>query len=215
MIMTSNNILLLGLAIFAASAVPLDGRAVQTIGAISESDANAVYAAALQNERKLDFPAAPEIAIFEETRGPQMEILGDSSIPPEWRSTLTNYTKENARVRRIQAGADLGMRYSIVTWAELRKRMQQAGYLAKSAPITNAPGWRVFSAFPGGRILSFSAVGFNLERTRATLTVQYDCFPSEEPLTESACHSGRQYFMEKKDGRWMLANNVPSKTWIA
>jgi len=92
--------------------------------------------------------------------------------------------------------------------------MHDAGYLKQPMPQTNAPGGSVFSRFPGGRLITLSAVGFNAERTRAMVTVQYDCFPPSERLTESHCSEGTNYFMQKKEGRWTSVN-VAGGHWIA
>jgi hypothetical protein len=176
---------------------------------------NAVYTAILKHLRGHEQRPASELAFSEETRQGDIRDLSDTSIPsgPDWRHVVDDYKKKNAHVSLIRPHFDLGVPYSIVTWAELRKRMQDAGYLDPSEPRSNAPGWKVFSQLPGGRLITLSAVGFNTDRTRAMVTVQYDCFPPSEPLTESMCHEGGIYFMEKKDGKWTVGGG--GRYWIA
>jgi hypothetical protein len=73
----------------------------------------------------------------------------------------------------------------------------------------------VFSRLKGGRLVALSAVGFDATKTRAMVTVQYNCFPSMEPgVNTQLCHQGNQVMLEKQVDRW-----VPSKVgacgWIA
>ena len=112
-------------------------------------------------------------------------------------------------MRIIQGGFNVGVPYSIVTVAQLRKLMRDAGY-SKQSPRSNALGSDVFARFPSGRLVALSAVGFNAERTRAMVAMQYDCFPSWEPGTriDRVCRAGRHIALEKKDGRWNIAHNV-------
>ena len=94
---------------------------------------------------------------------------------------MESYRRENARVRIIRDGFDLGLPYSIITMAQLRQLMRDAGYSKPSG--SNAPGADVFARFPGGRLVAVSAVGFNAQKSRAMVAVQFDCFPSWTPGT--------------------------------
>jgi hypothetical protein len=80
---------------------------------------------------------------------------------------------------------------------------------------SSPPGAEVFSGLKGGRLVALSAVGFDAAKTRAMVTVQYNCFPSMEPgVNNQLCHQGSQVMLEKQAGGW-----VPSKVggcgWIA
>jgi hypothetical protein len=129
---------------------------------------------------------------------------------------VQSYRRENARVRTIREGFDLGVPYSIVTVAQVRKLMADAGY-SKRSPRSNAPGADVFARFPGGRLVALSAVGFNAEKTRAMVAIQADCFPSWTPETEHpTCQEGRHVALEKKDGRWTIVQGVRvGCIWVA
>jgi hypothetical protein len=177
----------------------------QTDEIINDSDAHAVYASVVQMGAGKPLTV---VALLQETRA-GMDCLreeGDKKLQPEWRSVVESFWRENARVRIIREGFDLGVPYSIVTVTQLRKLMRDAGY-SKQSPITNAPGADVFARFPGGRLVALSAVGFNAEKTRAIVAMQFDCFPSWTGKEHAACHEGRHIAVEKKDGRW---NVVPS-----
>jgi len=107
-------------------------------------------------------------------------------------------------VRLIQQGFELGLPYSVVTLAELRTLMQEAGYDLTKFSGQQSPGAEVFARFPGGRLVAFSAVGFNATKSRAMLTVHFDCFPSLQAGAEnSPCHEYSQVMMEKQEGRWV------------
>jgi hypothetical protein len=102
-------------------------------------------------------------------------VPAEEQLRPEWREVAVSYTRENARLRKLRSDADLGVPYWLVSDTDLRSLMRQAGIdlLVLGA---NAPGREVFATFPGGRLIAFSAVGFNQQRTRATVALQFDCF---------------------------------------
>lgn len=148
-----------------------------------------------------------------------MDCVGpekDTKFQPEWRPVVESYRTQNARVRIIRSGFNLGVPYSIVTVAELRKLTRDAGY-SQESPQSNGLGADVFARFPGGRLVALSGVGFNGERTRAMVAMQFDCLPSWEPGTDSApvCHQGRHIALEKKSGRWNIVRNVVGCGWAS
>jgi hypothetical protein len=67
---------------------------------------------------------------------------------------------------------------------------------------TNHPRAEGFAQAPGDELIALSAVGFNAEKTLATLTIQHDCSPSRDPLI--TCHRVHQMLLAKKNGRWEL-----------
>lgn len=73
-----------------------------------------------------DRPLA-NIAILQETALGRLDCPREGSIEPEWLSVVADYKSKNARTRVIREGFDLGIRYSVVPVAELRKLMQDAG----------------------------------------------------------------------------------------
>lgn len=186
----------------------------QASPAIDDPEAYAVYAAELSRTSHIAVgKPLTNIAILQETALGDMDCPREGSIEPEWRSVVADYRTKNARTRIIRQGFDLGIRYSVVPLAELRKLMEEAGYLSPLSPLTNHAGAKVFARFPGGRLYALSAVGFNAEKTRAMVALQIDCFPSREPLT--VCHAGEQRTMVKKDGRWTTTPAGPGCVWIA
>ena len=65
-----------------------------------------------------------------------------------------------------------------------------------------------FAQFPNGKILSLSAVGFNEDKTRALVTVQYDCGVK--------CGGGSHLLREKDARRWVQPKaNAPTCSWIS
>jgi len=127
---------------------------------------------------------------------------------------VESYRKENAYVRGIQPGFDLGVPYSLVTWAQLRALIWKAGYDFAKGTGGHSPGFEVFASFPSGKLLALSAVGFNKEKTLAMVTVQFNCFPSPGPPTvNQQCYEGAQVMMEKENGRWVRAK-VGTCFWV-
>ena len=189
-------------------------RLAQASDVINDADAYAVYAAVVRLRFSSADDALAQIALLQETRAVMM-CPRDETLPPQWHSVVDSYRRENARVRILQPGFDLGLPYSLVPLAALRALMQEAGYDLSKFSGEQSPGAEVFARYPGGRLFALSAVGFNVERTRAMVTFQFNCFPSLEPGTEHApCYQGEQVIMEKQEGRWVRAK-VAACGWIA
>lgn len=182
---------------------------------VEDVEAYAVYRAVLPIKFSSGDKELTHITLLQETRTGSMDCPRDENIQPEWRSVVENYRTVNSRVRRIQAGRDLGVPFTLLTWAELTRMMQDAGYDLSKFSGRQSPGAEVFSRLKGGRLVALSAVGFDATKTRAMVTVQYNCFPSMEPgVNTQLCHQGNQVMLEKQADRW-----VPSKVggcgWIA
>jgi hypothetical protein len=216
--MTCDFAPVLALAAFTMSAMPTLTVRAQTHEVINDSEVYAVYASAVQTKLREGEKPLIALTLLQETRaGADCVTQGnDKKLQPEWRSVVDSYRRENARVQTIRGGFDLGVPYSIITLAQLRKLMRDAGYSERS-PRSNALGADVFARFPGGRLVALSAVGFNAEKTRAMVAVQADCFPSWTPGTEHAvCHEGRHVALEKQDGRWTVVPGVRvGCIWVA
>jgi hypothetical protein len=169
---------------------------------VSDRDTYAIYAVVLPSRRD---PPGATVSLSQETHGgSSCELQGDEphNIPPEWRPALSNYMSANATQRLIAPGRDLGVAYSLVPAAELKKRMEDAGEDLSKWHGDNAPGAKVFARFPGGRLMALSAVGFNADRTRAIVTIQQDCFPLIG-AENSPCQEGRTVLLRKENGRWI------------
>ncbi len=122
---------------------------------------------------------------------------------------MANHKKENAGIRALRPDAELGRPYSLVSIADLRSLMRSAGYDLSKFSGQQSPGGQVFRGFPGGRFIAFSAVGFDEQKTRAMVTVQYDCFPAAENQPPyRVCHEFRQVMLEKHEGKWIAARGL-------
>ena len=93
--------------------------------------------------------------------------------------------------------------------ADLRSLMRTAGYDLSTFSGQQSPGADVFRRFPGGKLIAFSAVGFDEQKIRAVLTVQYDCFPTAENQPPYRyCHEFQQVMLEKHEGKWIAARGL-------
>ncbi len=171
---------------FGFIAVPQPGSTrAQSDDVIADPESYAVFAAALairmaENGRPVD-----RVALLQETRA-VTTCPDEKAVPPEWRSVVANHKTKNARIRTVRPDADLGQPYSLVSMAELRKLMQSVGYDLSKFSGQQSPGAAVFRGLPGGRLIAFSAVGFDEQKTRAMVTVQDALFPdSGESATVS------------------------------
>lgn len=186
----------------------------QSAEVITDPESYAVFAAALvirsENGRPLD-----RVTLLEDTR-PVTTCPDEAAVPAEWRPVVENHRKENTNIRTLRPDADLGRPYSLVSIADLRSLMRRAGYDLSKFSGEQSPGRQVFRSFPGGRLIAFSAVGFDESKTRAMVTVQYDCFPTaENQPPERFCHEFRQVMLEKVDGKWVEARSGVSCAGMA
>lgn len=187
----------------------------QASDVMDDPDAYAVYTAVLEPRFSSDARPRTRIALLNETRA-VTHCPREGTIQPEWQSVVDDYKVQNSRVRILQPGLNLGVPYDLVTVTGLRTLLQEGGYDLANPPPTNGPGARVFARFPGGTLLTVSAVGFNPERTRAMVTLQRNCFPySSITTSHQICNEGSQRRLEKREGRWELARGVAICTWTA
>jgi hypothetical protein len=187
------------LAVFVVTGRPAPGQSASAPSpVITDPEAYAVYAAVLPHSVLQENHPEP-VAIQLETFPGPAGCPSEASITAEWRAAVEDYRKQNAQTKFVRPGFDLGKAYSLIPWAEVRQMLTAEGYLSPAAPRSNAPGWRVFSRFPGGSVIVLSAVGFNSERTRALVSVQRNCILKDGGL---GCESTHTVGLRKKDGRW-------------
>lgn len=137
----------------------------------------------------------------------------EETVEPEWRPLWESYKKENTSVRRLLPNFDLGLPYVLVSLTEVRNLLVQAGNDGK----TIRGGWsEAYTSFPNGKLLALSAVGFDEFKTRAMVTVQYNCGLSRDPRSlEYDCHGGQHIVLLKEGGRWVRPKGkVPGCSWI-
>jgi hypothetical protein len=187
----------------------------QSDDVIADAESYAVFAAALAIGTTDTSRPADRVALLQETRA-VTTCPEEKAVPPEWRRVVANHKKENARIRTLRPNAELGRPYSLVSIADLRSLMRGAGYDLSKFSGQQSPGAQVFRGFPGGRLVAFSAVGFDEQKTRAMVTVQYDCFPTaENQPSYRHCHEYRQLMFEKHEGKWIAAREVGTCAGIA
>lgn len=201
---------------FGFIAVPQPGSTrAQSDDVIADPESYAVFAAALAIGKAENGRPADRVALLQETRA-VTTCPDEKDVPPEWRPVLANHKKENAGIRALRPDADLGRPYSLVSIADLRSLMRKAGYDLSKSSGEMSPGAQVFSGFPGGRLVAFSAVGFDQQKTRAMVTVQYNCFPTAENQPPYRyCHEFRQLMLEKHEGKWVRSRSVVTCFGIA
>lgn len=187
----------------------------QDVDVIEDAEAYAVYKGVLPIKFSSGDRQLTHLTLLQETRAGSIDCPRDENVQPGWRSVVENYRNVNSRVWRIRAGRDLGVPYTLLTWVDLTRMMQNAGYDLSTFSGRQSPGAEVFSRLKGGRLVALSAVGFNDAKTRAMVTVQYNCFPSlEAGVNTQLCHSGNQLMLEKEGDRWLRSKGI-SCGWIA
>lgn len=140
--------------------------AAQDVEVVEDGDAYAVYRAVLPIEASSGDRELPHITLLQDTRAGRMDCPRDESIQAEWRSVVENYRSVNDRVKKIQAGRDLGVPYTLLSWSELTRMMRSAGYDLSKLSGRQSPGAEVFSRLKGGGLVALSAVGFDAAKNR-------------------------------------------------
>lgn len=187
----------------------------QSEDVIADPESYAVFAAALTVGSADSGRPTDRVTLLGETRA-VTTCPDEKTVPIEWRHVVASHRKENARIRTLRSDADLGRPYSLVSMADLRSMMRKAGYDLSKFSGQQSPGTEVFRHFPGGRLVAFSVVGFNEQKTRAMVTVQYDCFPTAENQPPYRhCYEYRQLMLEKREGKWIAAESVETCAGIA
>ena len=197
------------------SPLMMSGRALAQVGAvIDDPEAYAVYAAVVRVGFGPRDKPLTKITLLKETRA-YIPCPLDEAIQPLWRPVVESYQKENDRARVIQPGFDLGVSYAVITSAELRELVPPPGSYLPKFSVSQSSGSQVFAGLPGGRLVVVSAVGFNEEKTRAMVSVRYDCTSPLEPgKSDADCYQGYQLMLEKREGRWVPADGQRQCTWI-
>jgi len=172
----------LWVALLPAPNRPQHGGDLQTT--IVDPEAYRVYRAALGAR-------IVNIAVLDETRSGG---CSPSHAPDEWRAVWRNYDEENRRPRRL-LGTDAGLPLILVTFKEFNAQRPRA--LASANPVRAMAD--VMKRFPAGRLITVSAVGFDVVKTRAALMMGYVCGYD--------CAGGTSVLMVREGGEW-----VPSKS---
>lgn len=168
--------------------------------AIDDPEAYAVYASLLPARFGTDDTDFTRVVLLEETR-PKLSCL-PTNLGPEWNEVVENYKTENARIRKLLPGFDVGLPYSLVAAADVEALAKES--LAVMAAYEKARSSNLFNVripaplrggLPNGKIVSFSAVGFDESRTRALVSARYDCGFN--------CSGGWVVLREKSAGRWV------------
>ena len=165
---------------------------------IDDPEAYAVYAAVVPLTSLLVDKPITSVAILQETV--PGHVQSDGVIAREWGAVDAAYRNNNARTRLILEGFDLGIPYSVVSLPQFRKLTEATNPSPSTG--TNHRRAEASAQVPGDELIALSAVGFNAEKTLATLTIQHDCSPSRDPLI--TCRRVHQMLLAKKDGRWEL-----------
>jgi hypothetical protein len=129
----------------------------QEVEVVEHVETHAVYRAVLPIKFSSGDKELTHITLPQETRAGSIDCQRNENIQPEWRSVVENYRTVNARVRRIQAGRELGVPHTLLTWEALTRMMRDAGYDLSKFSGRQSPGAEKFSRLQGGRLVALSA----------------------------------------------------------
>jgi hypothetical protein len=177
------------LAVFVAffavlPSVGQDGPQVPHAKPYVDPDAYAIYAVLLTAHMENFFVIESEMQYLPSVK--ESGIKGGPEFTKVWGAVLADYVDKFHQKWTLTHDLPLDVPYELVTKAEI-------GTLFKS---TVTSGWQNFTGrYPGARgYYSFSAVGFNEEKTHAIVQMNNLC--------GSLCGYGSPHFLEKVDGKW-------------
>jgi hypothetical protein len=169
---------------------------------VDEPEAYSIYASVLPIKFGTGDTDLSRIALLGETR--RKLACSEETIQPEWRSVWEDYKKANSRVRALlPRSLTLAVPYQLIPLATVKSLLAKSGFDGK----TQRGGWsQAYTTFPNGKLLALSAVGFNDAKTRAVVTVQYNCGMSFDVRSfDYDCHGGLHLALVKQDERWIRA----------
>jgi hypothetical protein len=156
---------------------------------VDDPEAYAVYASLLPTEWSVRVARAKRLVFQQETGTNWTCMSSGKPLETDWKAVVDSLRAENASVRQLRGGFQLGMPYVVVPAAEIK---------ASFLDVPNDPmfGWTGFyKRYPdsGGFIVA-SAVSFDSEKKRAMVYLAHSC--------GSRCGGGTHHLLEKVDGVW-------------
>jgi hypothetical protein len=194
--MRARTAFLVCLLILASVVVHPQSRPADVIG---EQEAYDIYAMLLAKLDPVTTAHAKTIIIQAESATSRECMPKGKPLEEDWRSVVDDFTRQNSRVVKLSRRfPSMPVLYRLVKQSEIQRALRRPGY------------WRTFYAkFPdSGGYHAVSAVGFNEQKTRAMVYVEYLC--------DVLCGSGAYRFLEKHDGQWTEVRlNVNNCVWVS
>src|SRR5215813_7637139 len=149
----------------------------------TDDDAYQVYAALLRSQKQSFFVIDSQLRGWPDTKAKDLGIKGDRRFRQVWAAVMDDYANQNRKDRILVRHIPIDTTYELLAGSKILK------------PETGNPGWEGFyERYPAGGFYSFSAVGFNQQRTRAIVWMYYAC--------GELCGTGTYHFLEKSGGIW-------------
>lgn len=110
-----------------------------------------------------------------------------TAVGAEWREASDSYLAANRSVYKIASGQNIGAPYLVISQQRLDEFFGGRDL---------AGSWsRFFDAYPSRTLVTFSAVGFSADATRAVVQVGMAC--------GSLCGVWRDFYFERRLGSWV------------
>jgi len=147
-------------------------------------EAYEVYSAILPSEWPVRVQHARSLIIQTETQSYQMCLQPEKEWQEKIGPAISDFVKLNAKPLLLQRRIDSDTPYELMAAADLRSKMQTAGWEGFYQLYPNSGGW-----------IELSAVGFNTDKTVAVVYMGHHC--------GGLCGGGGFHVLEKKDGKWV------------
>lgn len=112
-----------------------------------------------------------------------------SEVGAQWREASDNYLAANRSVHKIASGQNLGAPYLVIS------EQRYSEFFGGQDLVSS---WLRFAeSYPSRTLVTFSAVGFNSDATRAVVQVGVGC--------GSLCGMWRDFYLERSLGSWVVS----------
>jgi hypothetical protein len=172
---------------------------------VDDPDAYAAYASLLPTEWTVRYAHAKTLLFQQETETNWNCMPAGKPLETEWKPVVDSFRTENAGVRRLLGGFQLGVSYVVLPAAEIKASFE----LVTGDPLFGWTGFQQRYPDSGGSIMVVSAVGFDPEKRRAMVYMAHSC--------GSLCGGGTHHLLEKVDGAWRAAKlaGVTNCAWTS
>jgi len=161
----------------------------------ADKDAYLIYAILLENTKSSSFVIQSETMSWSGATPENIGIKGDRGFRKVWGIALRDFARQYREPMLLTRDIPVAVPYALVSQQNIVAIFNSEG------------GWNTFyERYPlSGGHYSFSAVGFDPQKTHAIVTMNHSC--------GAFCGGGSPHFFQKEDDKWREVS-VNAKVWV-
>jgi len=164
----------------------------------ADKDAYSIYAILLERAKSSVYVIQAETESWSGATPKKLGITGGRDFQKIWKVAVKDFANQYRNPRVLTRDIPIRTLYELVPEQQLLSIFKSGG------------GWDTFyHRYPSsGGFFSFSAVGFDSQRTHAVVKMHFGC--------GSLCGYSKPHFFVKKDGQWReVCLNANVTTWVS